>query len=686
MSGSTASSHSGNPSAGQLDRRTFLRLSVGAALTMGLLSRLSYADSPARRVVILGIDAMDYGIVSRLMKEGRMPAFASMAREGTFLPLETSMPPLSPVAWTNLITGMNPGGHGVFDFLTRDPARAKEGLLPEDSVSKVVGGGEGAGWRIPLTQHVWPAQRKQTLLRSGVAFWDLLESEGVDVTVYRMPANFPVSESRARVLSGLGTPDIEGSYGTFSYFTERPDERKKDIAGGRVFPVVVREGQVRVDDNGVVVAPALYGPLNPFLSAGLPSEKRRTRREFQVFIDRTEKSAVIRIQDEDIVLRAGEWSRWVEARFDLLSGVRSVDGIVRFYLQEVSPFFRLYVSPVNLAPGFEGLATCRFDLHLKEKLGFFHTKGMSEETKALGADVFTPGEYIAQSETVLNEDLAALDLMLSESRAGMLFVYLSTLDLDSHALWKHQDPEHPAYDAKVSPQFADYIVNLYVKMDGVLARVRKWLGSQDTLYVVSDHGFVPFRREFNLMTWLQREGYLVYASPVKARLSKFYSDVDWSETRAYGVGFNGLFVNLKGREARGIVDPLQRDRLVAELRGKLLDIRDENGRPVFSNVYRPEDVYSGALVGSAPDLLLGYASGYGPSDQTVLGSWSEHEVADHVTGFSGHHYVDCKLVPGVLFTTRRLAANRARLEDVTVTILKEFGVPPAQAMTGQALY
>ncbi len=323
---------------------------------------------------------------------------------------------------------------------------------------------------------------------------------------------------------------------------------------------------------------------------------------------------------------------------------------------------------------------------LQESCGYFYTKGMSEQTKALTQDIFTVEEYIAQSDMVLRERLTALDALLSEFKEGFLFFYISTLDLDSHVMWKYHDSSHPAGSGSDGNKYSNHIIDRYKRMDAVLGYVRSTLGSRDILYVISDHGFAPFRRQFHLMRWLHKERYLVYKSPVKARLSKLYADIDWQKTLAYGVGFNGLYLNLKGREASGVVDQADYDKLLDRIRRELLDFRDINGQRVFRNVYHHSEIYDGEELANAPDLILGYDEGYGPSDKSVAGTWSEYVLSDRLEGFTGHHFMDYRLVPGVVFSTRALSADKARLEDVTATILKEFGINPAADMTGIPLY
>ena len=139
------------------------------------------------RIVVLGFDGMDHGLTTKLMAEGRLPALSRLAERGTFSPLGTSVPPQSPVAWSNFITGTDAGAHGIFDFIHRDP----DTMLPEFSTAETVGGDEnciGFGkWKFPMSGG------EMKLLRRGQAFWEVLERQGVETTIIRMPANFPPS-------------------------------------------------------------------------------------------------------------------------------------------------------------------------------------------------------------------------------------------------------------------------------------------------------------------------------------------------------------------------------------------------------------------------------------------------------------------------------------------------------------
>src|SRR6202162_4653791 len=153
-----------------------------------------------QRLIILGIDGMDPQLLKQFMQQGKMPNFFRLAEQGSFRLLTTSIPPLSPVAWSNLITGMNAGGHGIFDFIHRDPKT----LEPYFSISHVEGPKHAihlGSWVIPL------GGGSAEQLRKGEAFWEILDQHGIPNTIFRMPSNFPPVKSKGSTLSGMGTPD-----------------------------------------------------------------------------------------------------------------------------------------------------------------------------------------------------------------------------------------------------------------------------------------------------------------------------------------------------------------------------------------------------------------------------------------------------------------------------------------------
>jgi predicted AlkP superfamily phosphohydrolase/phosphomutase len=625
-----------------------------------------------KKLLVIGIDGMDPQLLERFTAEGKMPNFSALAARGSFTRLSTSIPPQSPVAWSNLITGMDPGGHGIFDFIHREPAT----LAPYLSTSRVeppkhilpLG-----SWRLPLTSGA------TVLLRHGKSFWEILDEHGVPAVIYRMPANFPPVKTHARTFSGMGTPDLLGTYGTFSYYTDDLFVAAGPVNGGHVYPVKIENGRVQSK---------LYGPYNT-LRKGEP----QAALDFTVFVDPAEPVAKIVLPDQEIFLREGEWSPWVRVEFELLPVLASVRGICRFYLKETHPGFKLYVSPVNLDPADPALplsTPANYSRELDDALGPFHTLGIAEDTKALSGGYLNDDEYLQQARLVLDEQLRAFDYELARFRSGMLFFYFSSLDLNSHMFWRTLEKDHPAGEA--AQQHANVLEQFYIAMDLALGKALARVDDRTTLLVLSDHGFAPYTRSFNLNTWLLQKGYLALkpdATPgAGSAAGDFFKDVDWSRTRAYGLGLNGLYLNLSGREKQGIVHSgAESDALLADLVRELLAVRDPaSSAPVITRVDRATEIYSGPYVAQAPELLIGYNRGYRAGWGTVLGGISAEVFEDNLDPWSGDHCMDYTLVPGVLLSNRKLAATAPSLLDIAPTILGEFGVAKPPQMKGASVF
>jgi len=624
----------------------------------------------SQKLIILGIDGMDPQLLKRFIAEGKMPNFSALAQKGSFRQLTTSIPPQSPVAWSNLITGMNAGGHGIFDFIHRDPRT----LQPYFSASRVESPKHGihlGNWVIPL------GGGSAEQLRRGKAFWEILDDYGVPNTVFRMPSNFPPVRSRGRTLSGMGTPDLRGSYGTFCFYTDDPMASAGPLEGGQIIPVQVNESQVATN---------LIGPDNPFRKGSPPVYE-----PFIVSIDPLEPVARIALQDEKFVLREGEWSNWVHIQFQLIPFIATVKGICRFYLKQAHPRFELYVSPINIDPADPALPISTpkaYSRELTEEVGEFYTQGISEDTKARSAGVLDDKEYLEQSRSVLAEHRRIFDTEFPKFRSGVFFFYFSSLDLNSHMLWRLIDPRHPEYDASLAAEYGSALPEFYQQIDQVLGEVLQGLDDHTTLLVLSDHGFAPYNRSFNLNTWLLNNDYITLKSEANPHQNQAFANVDWSRTRAYGLGLNGLYLNLRGREQNGIVEPgPQADGLLKEIKDKLLSAHDpQNHMAPITRVDRSSEVYQGPYSRQGPDLIVGYNRGYRAGWQTILGNFRPDVFEDNANPWSGDHCMDYTLVPGVLLTNRSIKAADPALTDIAPTILAEFGIPMPSGMIGGSIF
>lgn len=670
-----------------LSRRELLARSAGAAAGVAALGGGAYWTGRGRRapatsgrmMIVIGIDGMDPRLAERMMASGELPHLAKLRAAGGFSPLGTSCPPQSPVAWANFINGAGPGSHGIFDFIHRHP---EQQCLPFYSAAETLpgeGGWETGDYKLPLD--FWPFNHRPprtVLRRQGVPFWDFLDAAGVPSTFYDLPSNYPPSPSQYghhRCLCGMGTPDMLGGYGTYQLFDELGPSEPVGEEGGR---------RARLVFAGDTAPATLVGPDNSFLK-----QPRPVTLDFLIHRDRQAQAAAIDLGGERIVLRVGQWSRWTRVDFNLATPAwlpdQAASGICRFYLQEVSPRFRLYVSPLNVDPRAPATAISEpgsFVEQLGVALGPFYTTGFQEDHKARSNGVFNDAEFLRQADLVLDERLALLHHAIDDFDGGLLFFYFSSSDLQSHIFWWDSDAPHPIRAPREAQAGFAHVRRLYRRLDEVVGDLVERYGQRAGILVLSDHGFANFGRQFNLNSWLRDCGYL---GPPEC--TSLLRDVDWSQTAAYGMGINGLYLNLKGRERDGIIEPgEQREALLGELIERLESLTDFDGQQVIRGVYRADKIYSGSATALAPDLVIGYRRGYRASWATCLGDLTEEVLSDNNSAWSADHCADALEVPGVLFSNRPLRRRNPSLVDLAPTILAEFGLPAPGTMSGKNLF
>jgi predicted AlkP superfamily phosphohydrolase/phosphomutase len=595
---------------------------------------------------------MDPGFLERHW--GELPNLDSLRRKGEFKRLRTVMPPQSPVAWSTFITGLNPGGHGVWDFIHRRP----DTLTPFSSMSET----EAPKWQLPIGPYLLPLGRgKVEVFRSGQPFWKILAEKGVRVTVLRMPTNFPPLPVHDEELSGMGTPDLRGTFGTFTFYTDKPGENEHETAAGRIVPVALKDHQASL---------RLLGPAN-----SLRRDHADTFIDIAVSVDPRARAARFEAQGRQFVLAEGEWSSWIHAKFTLIPGLKSVAGMFRVYAKELGPRFQVYISPVNIDPAEPEMPITtppEYGRQLVEAVGPFYTQGMPEETAALREGYFNLTEYKAQSRLVSEEHLRILRYAVERFQDGVLFFHFFGIDQDSHMMWGRHEGE---------------LLDTYRTVDRTIGWVMAHARDAQ-LIVMSDHGFSTFDRAVHVNTWLAEHGFLMLKDGNSTADGEGFANVDWSRTQAYAVGLNAIYLNFAGREKNGIVTRLDDDALLADIGKGLKELRDpENGEAVVEDVYVPREIYpNGTNMQFAPDLLIGYRPGYRASWQTALGGTPRGVIVANHDPWMGDHCIDTRFVPGVLLSSRRSGIPDPALADLTVSILGEFGIKAPETMAGRNIY
>jgi len=633
------------------------------------------AESP-KRMIVLGIDGMDPTVLKGYMDAGLTPNLQRLASRGGFMSLDTTVPPQSPVAWSSFITGMNPGGHGLYDFLALDRTTMQP-YLSSVRIFRTLDWGtiKLGNWQLPIIAE------EPRLLRRGKSFWEILGEHDIPTRIFRVPANYPpVGTNLGKVISGMGTPDLKGSSGTFTYFTDDPGWKAGSISGGEVTRVAIRNGSIET---------SLTGLANPF-RVGTPA----TEIEFRIDVDKESRHVTIEISDQILVLNEGEWSDWVTVEFELIPALIELQGMVRFYLKEITPNFRLYSSPINIdprAPAQPIASPAEYAQELAEQAGPFYTQEMPEDTKALSEGVLTPAEFFAQSEIVLDERRRLLEYELNqfnaETGSAFMFFYFSSVDLRNHMLARQQDPDHPFHDENTSERMAKAMQTTYQEMDEIVGRVLEAVDENTAVVVMSDHGFSTFRTQVNLNTWLERSGYLQLSDPARRNEYDWLDGINWAETRAFAIGLNSLYINVQGRERDGIVDPADREALAREIAVRLGQWTDEDtGEHIVTQPLVREDIYSGDQLDNAPDVVVGYGFGYRASWATTSGKIPDNLLEPNDNEWSGDHCIDARLVPGVLLSNKALLLEQADLRDLTATIIAYFDIALPDQIEGKPVF
>jgi len=563
--------------------------------------------------LILGLDAFDPVLFEQLYEQGRVPHLSKYVAAGAYRRLAVAAPPQSEVSWTSIATGLDPGGHGIFDFVHRNPETyaVNVSLLPTES-------------GLFGTRFV-PPHRSYTIFEYAV-------DQGYPATTLWWPATFPARmQSPVQTIPGLGTPDILGRLGVGALFTSGAGQ---DDRGGKV-PVrpLKNVGQGRY-------AGALQGPLRKKLTATESSEAL-----FE--LERTgAETAQLRVGEALLDLECGRWSRIIDVSFKV-GFLFSVKAITRFMLTALEPEIKLYALPLQIhplhSPWHYGTPP-RFVKNTWREGGPFLTLGWPQDTTALEEECIDDGHFLALCESILERRVQILLHHLSDFREGVLACVFDTLDRVQHMFLRDRP---------------DLVAEWYVKLDGVVGRVERLLGERGLkedvgLLIVSDHGFTRFDHKVHLNRWLMDYGYLV--SEVEAASGE-KGQIDWTRTSAYAVGLNSVYLNMLGREGRGIVAPEERETLVLTLCSELEAWQGPDGQSVVARAIPQVEAFDGPLREYGPDILVGYTPGYRASQETGLGGWGEASLVSNQDHWGADHCVDAEAVPGVIFASHDRLQN-----------------------------
>jgi predicted AlkP superfamily phosphohydrolase/phosphomutase len=679
---------------------TLLIVALAGALACG---RSRPPQKFAQKLVILGFDGMDPRLVKRYMDQGRLPNMRKLSQQGGGVhALATTHSPESPTAWASFATGVNAGKHNIYDFLVRDTNTYLPdlGMVTREPPRFVFN-------LIPISRPVIKS------IRGGTSFWVTAGRVGVRSSMMTVPVTYPPEDVPAgEMLSGLPLPDIRGTMGTFYYFgTDLSRYEEGNTEFGGVLKRLVFDGDVAQTE--------LVGPPNPIVRQQVRAERAKSplsetdkiriaelearedvRLPITVHWNRAGKSATIDLADNSIHLSQHEWSKWINLDFTINLFVR-VHGMAQLYLINAGEELELYVSPVNWrpdAPPAPMSSPPSFAGDIYERLGPYRTLGWAEATWPLNEDRLDEKAFMDDLFRAFDDRAQVILQRLDAKQWDLLVGVIESTDRVQHMMWRLIDPDHPMYDKPLAARFGDSIERVYRRCDDFVGDVMARVPDGTPIMIVSDHGFHSFRQSVNLNTWLVQNGFMAIQgqAPDEKKLQDlfgggtFWENVEWSRTKAYAMGLGQIYINLKGREAHGIVAPGAESRRVQnDLAARLLTMTDPNtGTRMVDAVYKADEVYSGEYKKNAAELQVGLAEGYRVSWQSTLGGSPPGIVYPNTKKWSGDHgSFDYKSTAGTILSNKPLRAGAMfDIIDIAPTVLKYFGVPIPSDIDGKPLF
>jgi predicted AlkP superfamily phosphohydrolase/phosphomutase len=650
------------------------------------------------------------------------------------LPLEdfpdAPIPAWSPAVWAGV------GGGGGFLLVLLLALVALRRMVPALVVALLAGGaGAVAGMK---ARQALPATYPHTAnVNKSESVWDHAARAGVPSIVLDAAQSFGApTTSGAKVLHGLGLPDARGDVGQWFIYTTDPavfDRQGKDTTtAGTIF---------RVDDEGGLIRSQIFGPrdfyqqqlvqsefdeldaqskANPSLELatrkdGLKDQLERLKGTGKYSKDKTAgrtavplevrvegERARVRVGSEEQVLQVGQWSDFFSLEFEL-NWMLQARAITRLKLVKLQPHFELFVNVLDIdprSPPFWQPISSPFDFsaELAADCGLYETYGWPTLTMPFKDEKIEP-EMLLEDVEFTEQWRERLTLeRLSRGDWRLLWSVFSTTDRVQHMTYQFYDPGHPLHRSEVAARemtffgerikLSEAIPAIYRQMDRIIGSVLAKLRADDTLLVISDHGFQSFRRQVHLNNWLAENGYLALR-PLDKDNRQALLFVDWSKTRAYSLGLGFIYLNLEGREPKGIVSREEARPLIEEIRAKLLAARDpETGERICSEVYIPPDIHEGAHIGLEADLIPGFRPPYRVGWSTSSGGLSTVSegssyrpgpfCSDNDSNWSGDHVsMALSEVRGVFFSNKKvtLPPEGVRALQIAPTVLALLGAP-----------
>ena len=583
-------------------------------------------------------------------------------------------------------------------------------------------------------------------------FWKPAAEHGVRSIVLDAALAFDrPSVEGARVLAGLGLPDARGDIGEWFVYTTKetefglwPEGSDSGTGSGQIFKVSWQENRIEAKVPG----PLRFGSQEPLESELASIEKQKadpnigwkksrelnTRQaEIEDVLEAYNKGgnearvtvdlAIEKLDDGRVRVTMGgtsheiaerEWSGWFPLEFGI-NPLLSAHAVTRVSVLSMDDPFTLFVSTLDIDPSHP-----HFWQPISQPQGFageiaewigepYETVGWACLTNQIKDKELPIDTFLQDIEFTMGWREAMTYSALARDDWEILFSVFSTPDRVQHMTYKYADSKHPLHEPEEAAREIDYfgkttrladvIDETYRQVDRVVGKVMdEFMRPEDTLMLCADHGFTSFRRQVDVNNFLAENGWLVLKDDLNStRRRMLANSVDWSRTQAYALGLGMVFVNLKGREPLGIVEPSDARALLEQIRDKALELQDPEGidgpTPAIRDVVISEDAFEGPFADRCSDLMLGFEEYYRVAWDTAGGKLDLREAdtdsggieilpdaifEDNTNNWCGDHAsVSPHIVTGIFFSSRPVVVPEAGVEvtHIAPTVLDLAGVP-----------
>jgi len=633
-----------------------------------------------KKSVLLGLDSANLDLIERFIKEGYLPNMRYLMENGTTSETFPAIPTGTAMNWTTIATGANVGTHGIVEMTLHLP-------------------GTSLGERF---------QSFTTEMCKAEYIWNAAERQGKKVILLKYTASWPPTIKNGLQVEGVGNPDWSPFQITprLGFSTEKMKERNIEAYGAGPKEIShAYKVEFRKAENWKNLPDSSSSPLETVLKIhpmggkeklfyGLITDSKGEG--YDKFYLTEEKN----VEKALCCIKEGEWSGFLKSEFFTSEGKK--EGNFRIKLIELSKDakkFRLYFSQIFPSTGWtypDNLAK-----ELTDYIGRPYQLLCDIYSPILGGWIDSK-TYLEEMENQMSWLAEAAKYLLKNKEWDMFFTQWHGIDYTDHCYLGGMDPESPAYKRERAKECEEVIRKVYQMADTYLGRIMRAVEKDTLICVVSDHGHMTPRKVFHCNNFLAREGFIAYKEKENGKL-----EIDWSNTKVFSPFGSYIYLNLKGREKNGAVDPKDYEKIREKVIDLFRNLKDpETGENIVNMILRKEEAeFLGQYGERVGDIVYTLNPKYNDETAWILTkgfpviSDPPYESEEGIYPFAGVHHTylpsakqnigSMKAIllikgPGIKKGYRR--KKPAKTIDITPTLSYIMGMEPPKDAEGAVLY